>query len=141
MSQYDFLEQEKHLNKLVEECPYETKLAVTKWAMECILDHAIRGGSFRELIYDRLGFGSDAYDVLMAPALEIHCEFSIKDMEIIRSLVREHKIKELKKVLRMCGADECFHSASFWKDGKQSCSDHCEEYLYGAKKWNEEDKE
>lgn len=47
--------------KLVAECPYETKLAVTAWVMQHIVAHAHDGGTFRYLIYDRLGFGPDAY--------------------------------------------------------------------------------
>lgn len=47
--------------KLVDQCPYETRLAVAAWVMQAICDHAREGGTFRYLIYDRLGFGPDAY--------------------------------------------------------------------------------
>lgn len=47
--------------QLVELCPYDTRLAVTCWAMTHIYAHAKEGGSYRTLIYDRLGFGPDAY--------------------------------------------------------------------------------
>lgn len=47
--------------KLIEDCDYETKLAIVAWAFGHIVDHAAEGGSFRYLIYDRLGFGPDAY--------------------------------------------------------------------------------
>lgn len=47
--------------KLLDECSYKTKLAVTAWVFGHICDHATTGGSFRYLIYDRLGFGPDAY--------------------------------------------------------------------------------
>jgi hypothetical protein len=47
--------------KLVDDCPYETRLAIAAWVMRAIVDHARDGGSFRFLIYDRLGFGPDAY--------------------------------------------------------------------------------
>lgn len=47
--------------KLVEECPYETRLAVTAQVFRAIRDHAKEGGTYRYLIYDRLGFNSDAY--------------------------------------------------------------------------------
>lgn len=50
-----------YLDKLAEECPYETKLAVTAWVFANIDNHIKEGGSFRYLIYDRLGFGGDAY--------------------------------------------------------------------------------
>ncbi len=64
--------------KLVAECPYETKLAVTAWVMGAIVDHAKEGGSFRYLIYDRLGFGPDAYVPLCnAGGLTISNEFDL----------------------------------------------------------------
>ena len=47
--------------QLVADCPYETKLAVTAWVFDAIVKHAEEGGSFRQLIYGRLGFESDAY--------------------------------------------------------------------------------
>jgi len=50
-----------NLDKLVNECPYETKLAVTAWVFRNIVEHGDNPGSFRYLIYDRMGFGPDAY--------------------------------------------------------------------------------
>lgn len=68
--------------KLVEECPYETRLAVVAWAMKHIVEHAKEGGSYRYLIYDRLGFGPDAYVPLyMAGGMEISNEFDLTDGE------------------------------------------------------------
>ena len=68
--------------KLVEECDYETKLAVTAWVFSHIVDHATEGGSFRYLIYDRLGFGPDAYIPLYnAGGMTISNEFELKDGE------------------------------------------------------------
>lgn len=46
---------------LVDACPYETRLAVAAWVMRAIVDHATEGGTFRYLIYERLGFEPDAY--------------------------------------------------------------------------------
>ena len=51
----------KNLDEIFKECDYDTKLAVTAWVMENIVEHAKEGGSFRYLIYERLGFKSDAY--------------------------------------------------------------------------------
>lgn len=68
--------------KLVEECPYETRLAVVAWAMKAICDHAREGGSFRHLIYDRLGFGMDAYVPLyIAGGMDISNEFDLTPKE------------------------------------------------------------
>ena len=64
--------------KLVEECPYETRLAVAAWVMKAICEHAREGGTFRHLIYTRLGFGPDAYlPLYLAGGLEISNEFEL----------------------------------------------------------------
>lgn len=64
--------------KLVEECPYETRLAVAAWVMEHIVAHAQEGGTFRYLIYERLGFGLDAYVPLYtAGGMTISNEFNL----------------------------------------------------------------
>lgn len=69
--------------KLVEACPYETRLAVTAWVFKHIVKHAKEGGSFRYLIYDRLGFKQDAYAPLyMSGGMVISNEFDLsKDRE------------------------------------------------------------
>lgn len=66
--------------KLVEECPYETRLAVAAWVFKNIVDHATEGGSFRYLIYDRLGFETDAYVPLyLAGGMTISNEFDLSN--------------------------------------------------------------
>lgn len=66
------------LDKLVEECPYETKLAVTAWVFKKIVEHGDDPGSFRYLIYDRMGFGPDAYAPLYyAGGMTITNEFDL----------------------------------------------------------------
>ncbi len=66
--------------KLVEECPYETRLAVVAWVMQNIVDHAKEGGSYRFLIYERLGFGPDAYVPLyQAGGMTISNEFNLSE--------------------------------------------------------------
>jgi len=63
---------------LVEACPYEMKLAVTAWVMRAIVQHAEQGGTFRVLIYHRLGFGPDAYVPLYdAGGMTISNEFDL----------------------------------------------------------------
>lgn len=67
---------------LVKDCPYETRLAVAAWVMKAILEHAKEGGSFRYLIYERLGFGPDAYVPLyIAGGMEISNEFALPEPE------------------------------------------------------------
>lgn len=66
--------------KLVAECPYDTKLAIVAWVFEHIVAHAKEGGTFRYLIYDRLGFGLDAYVPLYyAGGMTISNEFTLGD--------------------------------------------------------------
>ncbi len=64
--------------RLVAECPYETRLAITEQVFKAIVAHATEGGSFRYLIYDRLGFEADAYTPLyMAGGMTISNEFDL----------------------------------------------------------------
>lgn len=66
--------------KLVEECPYETRLAITSWVFKHIVEHAKEPGSFRYLIYDRLGFDFDAYVPLYcAGGMTISNEFRLDE--------------------------------------------------------------
>ena len=122
----------KTLEDLVEECPYETKLAVTAWVMKHIVEHAKEGGSFRYLIYERLGFGLDAYVPLyMAGGMEISNEFDMERIDNIREKVREEKIVDLKPLLGLCDEPGCFNGAGCgWptEDGgyRMTCSEHYE---------------
>ena len=69
--------------KLVAECPYETRLAIVAWVFEQIVAHAREGGSFRYLIYDRLGFDLDAYVPLyLAGGMTISNEFDLSKSEL-----------------------------------------------------------
>lgn len=66
--------------KLVEDCPYETRLAVAAWVFEAIVAHAKHGGTFRYLIYERLGFDLDAYYPLYcAGGMTISNEFDLSE--------------------------------------------------------------
>lgn len=68
--------------KLVEDCPYETRLAVAAWVFKAIVEHANEGGTFRYLIYHRLGFGPDAYVPLYnAGGMTISNEFDLTPKE------------------------------------------------------------
>jgi hypothetical protein len=71
---------QEEFEKIVNECPYETRLAVTAWVFRHLVDHATDGGSFRYLIYQRLGFAQDAYVPLCdAGGLTISNEFSLSE--------------------------------------------------------------
>jgi hypothetical protein len=102
----------KHLQDLVDKCDYETKLAVTAWVFRNIVDHAKEGGSYRYLIYDRLGFEPDAYVPLFeAGGMEISNEFDFERIDDIIDIVKEHKLDVLKSVLNMCDEPGCFDHA------------------------------
>lgn len=69
---------EDAMPKLVEACPYQMRLAVTAQVFKAIVDHAADGGTFRYLIYERLGFGADAYVPLyLAGGMTISNEFEL----------------------------------------------------------------
>ena len=73
----------KTMEDLLEECDIPTKLAVTAWVMKNIVDHATGGGSFRYLIYDRLGFGPEAYVPLyLAGGMTISNEFDLDNNNV-----------------------------------------------------------
>jgi len=44
--------------------PYETRLIATQFIFRELCEHAKRSGTFRYLIYERLGFYRDAYSPL-----------------------------------------------------------------------------
>lgn len=119
-------------DKLVESCPYETKLAVTQWVMKHIAEHAIEGGSYRYLIYSRLGFNSDAYGPLLDSGMFISNEFDISQMDTIKQKVKEHKIDILKADLGMCDEPGCYKEAecgfssdeSTFNGYRRTCYDH-----------------
>ncbi len=73
---------DEDLPKLAAECPYEMRLAVTAEVFKAIVEHARSQGSFRYLIYERLGFGPDAYVPLHnAGGMEISNEFQLSSEE------------------------------------------------------------
>lgn len=125
-----YKEADKEMKQLADECPNDVKIAVTAWAIKHIVDHAQEGGSFRTLIYDRFGFGPEAYVPLYsAGGMTITNEFDIEQMDEVKRIVKENKIEALKKVLSMCDEPECFNQVSCgWptEDGgyRNTCSHH-----------------
>lgn len=102
-----------NLDKLVESCDHNTKLAITAWVFKHIVDHAKSGGSFRSLIYDRLEFGTDAYVPLYdAGGMDISNEFDLDRIDNIKKIVRDNKIDILKSSLNMCDEPKCFNDCS-----------------------------
>jgi hypothetical protein len=69
-------------DKLAAECDPETKLAITAWVFRNLVKHATEGGTYRYLIYERLGFDPDAYLILMdAGGMTISNEFILEEPE------------------------------------------------------------
>jgi hypothetical protein len=72
------------------EVPQETKLALCAWFMEKCVEHAREGGSFRTLIFKRLGFGVEAWVPLylaggMSIAHHFHFQESSEADEAVRT--------------------------------------------------------
>ena len=132
-----FTEMEKHMDKLAEECPTDLKIAVTRWAMRHIVEHAKEGGSYRYLIYDRMGFGPEAYAPLCGDGMTISNEFDMEQMESIKDIVRHNRYDELKATLNLCDEPGCYKDAGCgWpsKDGyRMTCGEHYR--LYNKDEW------
>lgn len=117
----------------VDASDYDTRLAIAAWTIQNVLEHAREGGSYRYLIYDRLGFGPDAYAVLQFHgALDVSNDFDYEKMEEIERVVREQKIEALKPALFLCDAPDCYQNAGcIWHEGpekasRHTCADHYE---------------
>jgi hypothetical protein len=133
-------EREKELDNLAETCDYDMKLAVTRWVMKHIAAHGAEGGSYRHLIYDRLGFGPDAYAPLCSDGLFISNEFDAEALPNARRMLkgafeqgredmREYHFAELKEVLNCCDEPGCYEVVSCGfptEDGKyrHTCYEH-----------------
>lgn len=73
-------EMDEMFPQLVAACPAEIRLAVACWTIKHVLAHAREGGTFRYLIYHRLGFGPEAYAPMQwHGALEVSNEFDLTE--------------------------------------------------------------
>ena len=105
-------EREKELDNLAETCDYDMKLAVTRWVFKHIADHGKEGGSYRYLIYNRLGFGPDAYAPLCSDGLFISNEFDAEALPNAREALASGNHEELKEVLSCCDEPGCYEVTS-----------------------------
>jgi hypothetical protein len=119
------------VKETVEKVDDDTRLAVAAWVFDKVVEHATKGGSYRTLIYERLGFGPEAYGVLqLHGGLEISNEFDLRRDDEVRRLVREHRIDVLKPVLYLCDEPGCFGKVSCgWPEEetgsyRRTCGDH-----------------
>lgn len=121
---------EAYLDKIADECPYETKLAVTRWVMKHIVDHARDGGTYRYLIYDRLGFDMDAYAPLCSDGLTISNEFDLNMKDDVIEAYKSGDETKIKEALSLCDEPGCFYEISCgWpsENGyRRTCGEHYE---------------
>jgi len=124
-------EREKELDEAAECCEYDMKLAVTRWVLKHIVEHANEGGSYRYLIYERLGFGPDAYAPLCSSGLTISNEFDLNMKEDIRKAIEQNDMSKIKEILGLCDVEGCSrYITSGWPsdDGyRHTCSKHYRE--------------
>ena len=116
---------------LVAKYDYQTKLDIATWVISKIDEHGNSPGSFRYLIYDRLGFGPDAYVPLYeAGGMNITNELDYELKDELQKIIREQGIdnKELKAFARICDEPGCFgHASCGWPsdDGyRLTCFEH-----------------
>ena len=116
------------LDKIVEKCDNDTKLAITRWVMKHIVEHASEGGSYRYLIYNRLGFDMDAYVPLCDDGLTISNEFDLNQKDSVVEAYKSGDEKKMKGALGLCDESGCFkYVSSGWpsENGYRStCSEH-----------------
>jgi len=126
--QQAFADHDAELAKMADECDPELKLAVTKWVMKHIVAHASEGGSYRYLIYERLGFGPEAYAPLCSDGLTISNEFDLNLKDSIIEAYKSKDEKKLKEALGLCDEPDCFDYISCgWpsENGyRRTCGEH-----------------
>ena len=85
-----------------ESLTYDQKLAATAYVFGKLCDHARESGSFRSLIYDKLGFGEDAYILLYsAGGMHISNEFKLPKKQIEAKQVVEADAKKCTRCGRV----------------------------------------
>jgi hypothetical protein len=130
-----FKEANDEYAKMADECDNEIKIAVVKWAMKHIVEHAKEGGSYRYLIYNRLGFGPEAYAPLCSDGITISNEFDFTLKSDVAAFLKNNDIEGAKKRMGYCDTAGCFVEASCGyptEDGYcHSCINHYKEYENG----------
>jgi hypothetical protein len=119
-------------DELVSKYDNETKLDIAAWVISKIDEHGKDPGSFRYLIYDRLGFDLDAYVPLyLAGGMNITNELDYSYRENIAEVVKKQNLdnKELKSALLICDEPGCYNYANCGfptSDGgyRRTCHDH-----------------
>lgn len=85
---------EDNCKKVWEELDYDKKLDILRYVGKILCEHAEEGGSYRYLIYDRLGLDMDSYVYLLDSFMTISNEFSI-----CKSVNEDTLIEEFQKII------------------------------------------
>jgi len=75
----------EEIKEIWDSLTYDQRLAATAFIFQQLCEHARTSGTYRKLIYDRLGFGLDAYWVLLPEGKLISNEFSLKARDNMQS--------------------------------------------------------
>lgn len=125
---------------LVAKYDYQTKLDIAAWVISKIDEHGAEPGSFRNLIYGRLGFGPDAYVPLYeAGGMNITNELDYDKTPALLKIIEEQQIenKQLKEFAGVCDEPGCFKYATcgFPTDNgyRRTCYNHSNFEKYKAK--------
>ena len=128
-----FEEQDEEYAKMADGCDHDLKIAVTQWVMKHIVDHARDGGTYRYLIYDRLGFGPEAYAPLCHDGMTINNEFDLSLKKTVADCLKRNDVEAAKRALGYCDEPGCYNEASCGypageKGYRYSCGDHYRQY-------------
>jgi len=116
------------LEDTLKEVSEDHKLAVTQWVFKHLVEHAKEGGSYRYLIYDRLGFGPDAYAPLCSDGITISNEFDLTLKNEIVEVIKENNYDKLKPLVGLCDQPGCYKPTTCgWPSDegyRHTCSAH-----------------
>jgi len=105
---------ENWIQEKVDATDMETKIALAAWVMKHIVDHAKDGGSFRYLIYTRLGLDKTAYVPLCADGMTISNEFDLNLKDDLVAALKAKDYRKMKDILGLCDQLDCWNHASVW---------------------------
>ena len=86
----------KEIKEVWDSLTHEQRLAATAYVFQKICEHARSGGTYRHLIYNRLGFGPGAYLALLPEGMHISNRFSLRTKN---KAMKEFKDKEKNEYL------------------------------------------
>jgi hypothetical protein len=114
----------EQLLKTADGCDYELKKAVTAWVFHHLLAHARDGGSYRGLIYERLGFGPETYADLFDGLALSNIFHDARSLDAVRTEVARQQLTSLKDPLYLCDVSGCFAVAVASGEMRRTCTEH-----------------